>query len=177
AHSRRVVTYAMLLAEKFGFNGNTLEQIALGAALHDVGKIAIPDRILHKAGKLTPEEFEVVRSHPVIGYRMLESSFSQFPIALDLGRHPPERSAGKGDPAGLAGEAISREARILSVADAFDVMTTDRPYKKAKSIEESLEEVASLAGSQFCPAAAGALHALDVSLFDAQRPRQVVWPP
>jgi len=173
AHSRRVVTYAMLLAEKFGFNGNTLEQIALGAALHDVGKIAIPDRILHKAGKLTPEEFEVVRSHPVIGYRMLESSFSQFPIALDLVRHHHERYDGKGYPDGLAGEAISREARILSVADAFDVMTTDRPYKKAKSIEESLEEVASLAGSQFCPAAADALLALDVDLLEAVRRGEV----
>jgi len=167
AHSRRVVTYSMLLAEHLGFQDPEMKQIALGAALHDVGKIGIPDRILHKPDKLTPEEFEIVRSHPLIGFRMLESAFAQFPVALDLVLHHHERYDGKGYPDGIAGTEISLEARILAVADAFDVMTTDRPYKKGKPVADALQEVAALSGSQFCPQVCRALLSLDVGLLEA----------
>lgn len=173
AHSRRVVTYSMLLAETCGFQCPQMEEIALGAALHDVGKIGIPDRILHKPGELSPDELEIVRSHPVIGYKMLESAFSKFPVALDLVRHHHERFDGNGYPDGISGAEISMEARILSVADAFDVMTTERPYKRAKPVAEAREEVASLAGSQFCPEAVDAFLSLDAEMLEAVRRGEV----
>lgn len=169
AHSRRVVTYARLIAERLGISQTDLDEITLGAALHDVGKIGIPDHILKKPGKLTDDEFEVVRTHPVIGYRMLQGSLVNFPLALDVVRHHHERFDGKGYPDGLAGDEISTGARLLAVADAFDVMTTDRPYKQTKSIEEARVEIASLSGAQFCPAAAEAFLSLDTDLLKAVR--------
>lgn len=167
AHSRRVVTYTMLLAEHFSDLEGLADQIALGAALHDVGKIGIPDNILKKPGKLSQEEFEIVRTHPLIGYRMLEQPLAQFPVALDLVRHHHERFDGNGYPDRLKGTEISLGARLLALADAFDVMTTDRPYKKRKSIQEARAEVASLRGAQFCPEAVDALLSLSPDLLEA----------
>ncbi|HLS91066.1 MAG TPA: HD domain-containing phosphohydrolase, partial [Limnochordia bacterium] len=139
-----------------------------GAALHDVGKIGIPDNILKKPGKLTQEEFEIVRTHPLIGYRMLEQPLlAQFPVALDLVRHHHERFDGNGYPDRLKGTEISLGARLLALADAFDVMTTDRPYKKRKSIQEARAEVASLRGAQFCPEAVDAFLSLSPDLLEA----------
>jgi len=177
AHSRRVVTYTMLLAEHFSDLEGLADQIALGAALHDVGKIGIPDNILKKPGKLTQEEFEIVRTHPLIGYRMLEQPLAQFPVALDLVRHHHERFDGNGYPDRLKGTEISLGARLLALADAFDVMTTDRPYKKRKSIQEARAEVASLRGAQFCPEAVDAFLSLSPDLLEAVQRGEVERPP
>lgn len=173
AHSRRVVTYTKLLADRFGFSQAQKKETALGAALHDVGKIGIPDHILRKPSKLTEEEFQVVRTHPLIGYRMLQSSLSRFPIALDLVRHHHERFDGKGYPDELGGSDISTEARTLAVADAFDVMTTARPYKRVKSIAEAREEIALQRGTQFCPEAVDAFLSLELDLLEAVRRGEV----
>lgn len=173
AHSRRVVTYAKLIAERLGCSHSELDEITLGAALHDVGKIGIPDHILRKPGPLTAEEFEIVRTHPTIGYRMLRGSLVNFPIALDLVLHHHERFDGKGYPDGLAGADISLGARLLAVADAFDVMTTERPYKRVKSIAEARNEIASLSGAQFCPHAAEAFLSLEEDLLEAVRRGEV----
>lgn len=167
AHSRRVVTYALFIAEQMYIDESFMEDIALGAVLHDVGKLGISDAILHKPGKLTAAEYEVVKQHPLIGYRMLRDILGDSPLILKLVRHHHERYDGHGYPDKLSGNLIPREARILAVADAFDVMTTDRPYKKGRSIAEARLEVASLRGAQFCPTSADALLSLSEDVLEA----------
>jgi len=169
AHSRRVMTYTMLLLERIGHDPARFEEAMLGAALHDVGKIGISDSILLKPGRLTPDEYEMVKAHPVIGYRMLQAPLAQFPVALDMVRHHHERYDGKGYPDGLANGDIPLEARLLSVADAFDVMTTDRPYSAARSIESGRQEVARCSGKQFCPYAVDAFLSIEPDVLEAVR--------
>lgn len=169
AHSRRVVTYTLLLLDRIGHTPGRIEEVVLGAALHDVGKIGISDSILLKPGRLTPEEYEVVKTHPVIGYEMLKAPLAQFPIALDMVRHHHERFDGLGYPDGLASRDISLEARLLAVADAFDVMTTDRPYRAARTIEEARMEVAKWRGKQFCPDCADVLLSIEPDVLEAVR--------
>lgn len=169
AHSRRVVTYTMLLADALGLPSHHYEELALGAALHDVGKIGLPDTILGKPGPLTPDEYELVKQHPVIGYQMLEECLPHFPVALDMVRHHHERFDGTGYPDGLAGDAISLEASILAVADAFDVMTMGRPYRPARSVVEARQELAVERGRQFHPDCVDKFLALDVDLITAVR--------
>ena len=169
AHSRRVVTYTMLLLDRIGYTPKRVEEVMLGAALHDVGKIGISDSILLKPGRLTPEEYEVVKTHPIIGYRMLQAPLAQFPTALDMVRHHHERFDGTGYPDGIGNSDISLEARLLAVADAFDVMTTDRPYCSARSIEEARAEVAKWRGKQFCPDCADALLSIESDVLEAVR--------
>lgn len=169
AHSRRVVTYTLLLAERMGVDSRLFDELALGAALHDVGKIALSDAILRKPGKLTNAEFALVRQHPVIGYNMLRSSLRYFPIALQMVRHHHERFDGAGYPDGLVGRDIPFAARLLALADSFDVMTNDRPYKRAMSIEEARREVLACRGTQFCPECADALLSIEPSTLEAVR--------
>lgn len=169
AHSRRVVTYTLLLFEQVGHDPGVVDQVTLGAALHDVGKIGISDHILLKPGRLTDDEYAVVKAHPVLGHQMLQRPLAQFPVALDMVRHHHERYDGKGYPDGLADGEISLEARLLAVADAFDVMTTDRHYRAARSIQEARQEVAACRGTQFCPLAADALLSLETDVLEAVR--------
>lgn len=151
AHSRRVVTYALLLASQLGLDEGDLEELAWGAALHDVGKIGVPDTILRKPGRLTNAEFARVKAHPVIGQQMLRPSLCSMPTALSAVRHHHERFDGHGYPDGLSADRIPLSARILSIADAFDVMTTERPYSPARSVKEAREEIVACRGTQFCP--------------------------
>lgn len=121
-----------------------------GALLHDIGKLAIPDSILLKPGKLTEEEWAIMRKHPEYAYQML------YPIAylrpaLDIPYWHHERWDGKGYPRGLKGEEIPLSARIFAVVDAWDAMRSDRPYRKALSVEEALAEIEKGAGTQFDP--------------------------
>lgn len=169
AHSRRVGTYASLMAEQLGMDETWLAELSLGAALHDVGKIGIPEKILQKPGPLTAGEFEIVKRHPLIGYDMLKDALQDAPVALNLVRHHHERYDGLGYPDGLQGRFIPQEARMLAVADAFDAMTTDRPYKSARSIDAARREVASLRGQQFCPTCAEAFLSLDEDVLEAVR--------
>src|SRR5690606_38149336 len=162
AHSRRVVTYTLLLAEQMGMAGGLYDELALGAALHDVGKLAISDAILRKPGQLSKAEFALVRQHPVIGYEMLRAPLKPFPTALAMAKHHHERYVGTGYPAGLAGRDIPLAARLLAVADALDVMTHDRPYQRARPLDQALAEVRAHRGMQFCPQCTDALLDMEV---------------
>ncbi|KAF1081996.1 MAG: hypothetical protein GQF41_1636 [Candidatus Rifleibacterium amylolyticum] len=149
-HSERVTELSIKLAEYFGVAPEEVEKIKLGGLLHDIGKIGIHEGILNKPGRLDDEEFEVIKSHPDLGVRIMgkvEFLESIVPII----RYHHERYDGKGYPEGLSGEKIPLLARIVSVVDTFDAMTTDRPYRKAMSIDAALAEIERCAGSQFDP--------------------------
>jgi putative nucleotidyltransferase with HDIG domain len=147
-HSERVTELSIKLAQYYGVAAEEVEKIKLGGLLHDIGKIGIHEGILNKPGRLDDEEFEIIKSHPDLGVRILgkvEFLESIVPII----RYHHERYDGKGYPQGLNGESIPLLARIVSVVDTFDAMTTDRPYRKAMSIEAALAEIERCAGSQF----------------------------
>ncbi len=154
-HSFRVVEYAVLVAEQLGVSAEDLTWIRRGAILHDVGKIGIPDAILNKPGKLTEDEWERMKEHPEMGYRMLHHIRFLRP-ALDIVLSHQERYDGTGYPRGQKGEEIPLGARIFAVVDTFDAMTSDRPYRAALSIQEAREEIERWSGRQFDPRVARA---------------------
>lgn len=161
AHSTRVAAYATALAEHMGLPQSELEKIALAGYLHDIGKIGVPDRILLKKSNLLPEEWETIKRHPELGYEIIhELEFLNSAADIILLHH--ERYDGSGYPLGLRGEKIPLLARIFSVADALDAMTSERPYRAARSMAEAFGEVRSLAGVQFCPKCVKALEELGV---------------
>ncbi len=137
-HSDRVTQYAITLAKQIGISEADLDILRRGAALHDIGKISTPDAILDKPGSLTPEEFDVIKRHPADGARIVEPLRSARDI-LPLIRWHHERINGTGYPDGLAGDAISQLVRILSVADVYDALASDRPYRPAMSHEQCQE--------------------------------------
>lgn len=150
-HSRRVRDYSLLLAEEMGCRDPTfLSSLAEGALLHDVGKIAVPDRVLLKPGPLDPEELALMRRHPETGAALIGGIRSLGAVReLILAHH--ERYDGTGYPRGLRGAAIPLAARVFSLADAFDALTTERPYHAAKSWEEAAWTIAEARGSHFDP--------------------------
>jgi putative nucleotidyltransferase with HDIG domain len=149
-HSLRVTRYSREIAKAIGSSTEELKIIALGAYLHDIGKIAIPDAILRKPGKLTPEETEVMRSHAWIGHNIVSRvSFLISSAEIVLSHH--ERFAGDGYPQGLARDQIPLGARIFAVADTLDAMTVDRPYRKAAPFSSAREEILRESGRQFDP--------------------------
>ena len=151
-HVWRVAGGAGLLARELGLDETWSLLLVRAARLHDVGKIAIPDGILMKPGPLTPEELAVVRTHPVVGHRLLDGGRSpvmRMAARIALTHH--ERWDGAGYPHGLAGEAIPLEGRIVAAMDAFDVMTYDRRHQSAVDPHEALAELERQAGGQFDP--------------------------
>ncbi|MFA7300463.1 MAG: HD domain-containing phosphohydrolase, partial [Sideroxydans sp.] len=137
-HVLRMAKYARLIAENLGLARERCELIEIAAPMHDIGKIGIPDNILLKPGKLTPQEYEVIKQHPIIGHRMLHDSRSKFitlAAEISLGHH--EKFDGSGYPHGLAGKDIPLESRIVAVADVFDALTSARPYKSAWSSDHA----------------------------------------
>jgi len=133
--------------------------------LHDVGKLAIPDSILLKAGKLTPEEFEVMKTHAALGSRLLSSGSSPvLQMAAVIAATHHERWDGGGYPNGLSGETVPLVGRIVAVADVFDALTHDRPYKRAWSVQDAIAEIGRGAGGQFDPRVVTAFLALRDSL-------------
>jgi cyclic di-GMP phosphodiesterase len=149
-HSKRVAQYTILLSESMGIPDMDRLEIYRGAFLHDIGKIGVSDSILLKPGKLTPEEWEEMRRHPSIGYNILKQiGFLGGAIKTVFSHH--ERFDGQGYPKGLRGEEIPLGARVFSVADAFDTMTTDRPYRKALIYQAAQDEILRCSGSQFDP--------------------------
>jgi putative nucleotidyltransferase with HDIG domain len=149
-HSERVSEIAVALAKRFGFAGEQLDAIRIGALLHDIGKTGIPDRLLHKPGPLDDEEWKVMNEHPVIAeYILVEADLD--PIVVQVARSHHERWDGQGYPDGLAGEGIPLAARILAVANAFDNLTHDRPYRNAGTPEAALDELRAHSGTQFDP--------------------------
>jgi HD-GYP domain-containing protein (c-di-GMP phosphodiesterase class II) len=149
-HSRRVTDLTLAVAKAMGFSEKQLVDIERGALLHDVGKIGISDAILHKPGPLTSEEWAEMRKHPELGYKVLQGiGFLQDALPIVLYHH--EWYDGSGYPYGLRNGSIPLEARIFAVADAYDAITSERPYRPARSHEEALQEIKRHAGTQFDP--------------------------
>jgi putative two-component system response regulator len=153
-HSRRVVEYAVIVARTMGVVEPELSWIRRGAILHDVGKIGVSDAILRKPGKLDAAEWDEMKRHPEMGYRMLKHIRFLAP-ALDIVRCHQERWDGSGYPRGLKGGDIPLGARIFAAVDTFDAMTSDRPYRAALSIQAAREEIRKFSGIQFAPEVAG----------------------
>jgi len=154
-HSQRVVRYSLLGGVSLSFSQAELDTLEYAAILHDIGKIAIDDSVLGKPGLLTDEESRAFRQHPIIGAKIIDG----IPFLNDvktLVLHHHEKYDGTGYPYGLKGEDIPLGARLLAVADAFDSMTMDRPYRVALSTEHTIDELHRCTGTQFCPAAAEA---------------------
>jgi putative nucleotidyltransferase with HDIG domain len=151
-HTQRVGHLAASLARRVGLGDRMVWLVRQTAPLHDIGKIAIPDSILLKPGRLSEEEFEVVRTHALLGARVLTGGDSELlEVAERIVRHHHERWDGTGYPDGLAGEDIPTVARIAHVADVFDVLVHERPYKDSWSTEAAAEEIKGGAGTQFDP--------------------------
>jgi putative nucleotidyltransferase with HDIG domain len=149
-HSRRVTAYTIALAREMGLNTAQLRTIARGAFLHDIGKIATPDRILLKPGKLDPEEIAIMREHCARGYEMVR----KIPFLRDASEivyTHQETFDGNGYPRGLSGEDIPLGARIFAIADTLDAMTSDRPYRKSLSFAQARAEIVRCCGTQFDP--------------------------
>jgi len=166
-HSQRVMKYALIGGTSLSFSADELEALEYAGILHDIGKIAIDTSILNKPDTLTPKEWDIVREHPVIGANMLkEIPFLEKARKLVLHHH--ERYDGNGYPDGLKGEDIPMGARLMTVADAFDTMTTDRSYRPALTVDYAISELYGCSGAQFCPIAVEAF----VSGFHANTERQ-----
>lgn len=157
-HTRRVGELSARLAAALDLPAEQVELIRRAAPLHDVGKIGIPDAILLKADRLTPQEFEVMKTHTSSGARLLAGSRSKvLQVAEQIAGAHHERWDGGGYPAGLAGERIPLAARIVTVADTFDALTNDRPYRESRSPLEALDEIRRESGKQFDPRVVDAL--------------------
>jgi putative two-component system response regulator len=161
-HAQRVGRTAALLAQEIGLPEDDVELMRRAAPLHDIGKVGVPDTILLKPGRLTEEEFEVVKGHTVIGSRILAASVScVLRTGQIIARSHHERWDGGGYPAGLAGDDIPLAGRLVAVADAFDALTHVRPYKPAWTCEDSVAEVHRVAGAQLDPSVVQAFDRLD----------------
>jgi HD-GYP domain-containing protein (c-di-GMP phosphodiesterase class II) len=149
-HSERTTWYAVATAREMNMSESRIEALEIATLLHDIGKIGVPEKILLKPGGLTYEEFEKIRKHPYISFKILAPG--EFPAEVLTGvvQHH-ERIDGEGYPNGLSGEEISLEARIIEVADAFEAMVSDRPYRKALTIEDAIMELKRCSGKQFDP--------------------------
>lgn len=149
-HTKRVTDWTLKLATRYGIEGEELENIRRGALLHDIGKVGISDNILHKPGKLTDEEFSEIQKHPDYAFDML-SEISFLRTAIDIPYCHHEKWDGTGYPRGLKGEEIPLAARIFTIADVWDAITTDRPYRAAMPIEEALQIILDGSGTHFDP--------------------------
>ena len=167
-HTQRVAALAARIARQLGESDRTVWLVRQAAPLHDLGKIAIPDSILLKPGRLEPEEFEVVKTHAVLGARVLTDGGSDvLRTAEQVIRSHHERWDGAGYPDGLAGDAIPLAARLVHVADVFDVLVHERPYKDAWTVEDAASEIRSGAGTQFDPDVVVAFDALGAGSWTA----------
>jgi diguanylate cyclase (GGDEF)-like protein/putative nucleotidyltransferase with HDIG domain len=157
-HLERVKIYALELGRELGISHDELEALRAAAILHDIGKLAVPDHIISKPGKLTPEEFERMKIHPVIGANIVERVEFPYPVASIVRSHH-ERWDGTGYPDGLKGEQIPMGARILAAVDCLDALTSDRQYRRAMPLDRAMEEVCALAGKSYDPRVVAVLKA------------------
>ncbi len=162
-HSRRVARLATLLGQKLGLSRDRSQALGLAALLHDIGKLFLSDHILLKPGPLTDTEWEEMKQHPTHGYAILQQTDELSFVAEAVYSHH-ERYDGSGYPRGLEGEAIPVEARACAVVDAYDAMTSDRPYRRALPHEAAIEELQRCAGSQFDPRMVDAFRSLPRSV-------------
>jgi len=149
-HSMRVTELAVTLAHEYGLSEEEQQRIRLAGLVHDIGKIGVPEKILHKPDRLTEQEFDFIKEHPGMGERILRPIINDREV-LAIVRHHHERFSGGGYPEGLAGEDIPLGSRLMSVADAYDAMTSTRPYRKALSPEKATGQLMANRGSQFDP--------------------------
>ncbi len=170
-HIFRMQWYSQLLAEQLAMTGPyraAIDEVFLrnlyrASPLHDIGKVGVDDAVLRKPGRLTPSEFEAIKLHTSVGAELLGRALAEMPnaeylrMAIDIAKHHHERFDGTGYPDGLAGTAIPLAARIVSVSDVFDALTSDRVYHKAVSPEEAAQIIQAGAGTQFDPVVVGAL--------------------
>ena len=156
-HSERVVSYSMRLGREYGLDNERLKSLEFGSLLHDIGKIGVPDLILRKPAKLTSEEWVLMREHPVHGQQILRGIKFLEGAARVVAQHH-EKWDGSGYPLGLSADDIDICARIFSVADAFDAITSDRVYRKGKPYEAAAQELDEWAGKQFDPKVVEAFH-------------------
>jgi len=172
AHSRRVHGYALATAREYGMAEADIPDLEHGVLLHDIGKIGIPDAILLKPGRLTPEEWQTMRRHPEIGKRLIEGiAFLRGAVPIVYCHH--EKWDGSGYPRGLKGDDIPLGARIFSVVDAFDAMTFDRPYSKAIPFDAAQAEIKRCAGSHFDPGVVEAFLRVPDALLEEIRRKSV----
>ena len=163
-HSQRVCRYSMEIARRMGWSDKPLRTLARGAHLHDIGKLGTPDGILLKPGPLNPHEWELMQQHVLIGFDLVKNiSFLSDAAEIILMHH--EQYGGGGYQRGLKGEEIVLGARIFSVADAFDVITSDRPYKRASSFQFARETIRRMSGSQFDPQVVEVFLSIDESIW------------
>jgi diguanylate cyclase (GGDEF)-like protein/putative nucleotidyltransferase with HDIG domain len=155
-HSEAVIEMSAAVARSLGLSAEEIERVRSAALLHDIGKVAIPDEILHKPGPLTDQEWELMRQHPVIGERILRVVPGLGTVARIV-RHEHERWDGRGYPDGLAGDHIPIGSRIIIAADTYHAITSHRPYRVARSHGDAIEELSKCAGTQFDPAVSAAL--------------------
>lgn len=149
-HLKRVQTYAVQIGEDLGLTSQELDALRAASLLHDIGKLAVPEQILSKPGRLTAEEFEKMKIHPIVGAEILGRVQFPYPV-VPIVRSHHERWDGKGYPDGLRGEEIPIGARILSVVDCFDALTSERPYRRARSADEAIRHIEAEAGSTYDP--------------------------
>lgn len=167
-HSQRVTESSLAVAKALGIAQESIEKIRLAGLIHDIGKIGIKSSILNKPGGLTPEEYQHVKSHSEVGERILTPIIEDKEI-LSIVRHHHERYDGTGYPDGLEGEEIPLGARVLAVSDAYDAMTSERPYRKAMSIETACAEIERGKGTQFDPVIAQTLLELSLSNLSVEK--------
>jgi HD-GYP domain-containing protein (c-di-GMP phosphodiesterase class II) len=153
-HSIRVTEYSLKIGEALGLDKDRMKELELASVLHDIGKLGIPDKILKKPGRLTKEEFEIMRQHSEKGEHML-AGIADLERYKKYVRSHHERYDGFGYPDGLKGEEIPLVSRIIFVADTFDAMTSDRPYRKGLSLEVTIDELIKCSGTQFDPQIVG----------------------
>lgn len=149
-HCYRVMEYSLAVADKLGLSDEQKEHMKFGAILHDIGKIGIKDSVMEKLSPLSSDEFKYIQKHSELGTKILkELDFLEYISDVVLCHH--ERFDGKGYPLGISGNSIPLESRIIAVANAFDAMTNDRPYRKALPVDKAVEELQKHAGTQFDP--------------------------
>jgi HD-GYP domain-containing protein (c-di-GMP phosphodiesterase class II) len=169
-HVNGVADLALAVGGRFALDAEAMEELRAGAELHDIGKVAIPDAILYKPAALDPDEQEFMRRHTVMGERIV-ASVPSLRGAARLIRASHERWDGAGYPDGLAGEEIPLGARIIAVCDAYDAMTTDRPYRRAMAADAARAELRARAGTQFDPAVVEAFLGADTAVADLKQRR------
>lgn len=149
-HAIRVMNYSKLIGEEMGLSANKIAQLMMAAQLHDIGKIGMPDAVLLKQGRLSNDEYDLIKTHPDVGIAILKH-YPNFESILPAIRHHHERYDGEGYPCGLSAKEIPLESRIIAVADAYDAMTTNRPYRTSLTALAARQELSNNSGTQFDP--------------------------
>ena len=150
-HSIRVSHYSSMIGRAMGLESEVLRQVEIGGHVHDIGKIGVREAVLNKAGPLTDEEYAHIMTHPMLGWRILSPLLTDMPLALNIVRSHHEHYDGRGTPDSLVGKGIPLEARITAAADAFDAMTSGRPYRRGLTLDQAIAELERCSGTQFDP--------------------------